>query len=318
MSPFLHALAGKNKSAPPIWIMRQAGRYLPEYRKLRENYPLRDLFFTPELAVEITLMPIRRFAFDAAILFADIAHVSLMLGRTLDFKEGPVILPNATPQDTFTISDEPLEIVRQIILALKKELKVPLIGFCAEPFTLATYMIEKDQAKRWLYSDPESFHRLLSSITEASLRYLSMQIEAGVDAVQIFDSGSHVLSQSDFLTFSWPYTQKLIQTSVPTILFSKHSSRLLPLPIPCALSVDWSHPIASFRQALGPSIPLQGNLDPDLLFAPPPIIKRETQKLLSSMKNDPAFIVNLGHGIKPTTPLISVETLINCVRNNFN
>lgn len=311
---FLDALHKKNQGRPPVWLMRQAGRYMPEYRALREKYSLKTLFTTPELAAEITLMPVTQFGVDAAILFSDITLIALGLGLDLDFQEGPVVFPRVTPDLELPFLPEKLEVANQAVRILKKELKVPLIGFCGGPFTTATYFCD---AKKWLYSEPESFSRFLDQITDLSIEMLKNQIKAGVEAVQIFDSWGSELSQAQFQIFCVPYLKKIISSlSVPVIVFMRNGIGYSPdlISLGSALSCDWQRPMNDWRKK-APHLTLQGNLDPDLLFADPQVLKRETQFILNTMKDDPAFILNLGHGVKPKTPVENVRMFVETCKN---
>ncbi len=324
----LKALQCAHSGPPPIWIFRQSGRYLPNYRALKEKYSLRQLFLEPELSAQATLLPFEYFPLDAAILFSDITLPAIALGCTLDFQEGPVITPLLTPESILRIVPyDPrivLASVGQAIRYAKERLHVPLFGFCAEPFTLATYLIEshKDptlhQTKRWLHSDPTSFHLLLRKITDVTKLYLEMQIHAGIDAIQIFDSSSHILSDEDWREFSVPYLAELLpKKSIPSLIFSRNAAlRVGQSELnPTGWSVDWLTPMSYFRKKMGPHVALQGNLDPDLLFAPLPLLQSRVEALLHSMRKDPGFIVNLGHGIKPQTPLAAVHCLIKTVKD---
>lgn len=322
----IDALKGANRVRAPVWLMRQAGRYLPEYQALRRDYSLRDLFFSPELAAQVTLMPIQTLGVDAAILFSDITVVALALGFELDFQEGPIITPLLeTASDVqklpcLDVRDVLAPIGETISLALSD---VPLIGFCGGPFTVASYLIEKHagsdlvKTMRWLENDPESFHLLLEKITAVSVDYLKMQVEMGAEAIQIFDSWAHVLSDEQFERVCLPYWKRLLDAvQVPGIVFGrKNSLRIEKIAAirPSAISIDWLLPMIEARGKTG--VALQGNLDPDLLFAPMHEIQRQTLKLLDSMRFDPGFIVNLGHGIKPKTPLDAVRCFVDTVKN---
>jgi len=319
-SLLLKALQGTNRGRPPVWLMRQAGRYLPSYRLLRETHPLKTLFFTPELAAEITLMPVEQIGVDAAILFSDIAVVALALGLHLDFSEGPVVEPLLTPDKIPFLSSDlsRLDPVIDAIRLTLPELKVPLIGFCGGPFTVATYLVEGglDGAKKWAYRSPESFETLLDRIGDISIAYLKRQIDAGVTAIQIFDSWASVLSKEHFRKFCLPYYRKMAKAlSVPSILFFRgagiHLDDLSSLP--CALSLDWQTFLSEARQKT--CQPLQGNLDPDLLFAPSETIRKEARALSASMKGDPGFIAGLGHGVKPDSSPEAVKTLVEALQN---
>lgn len=325
---FLDALRCENKGMPPVWMMRQAGRYLPEYRKLRETYSLKELFFTPELAAQVTRLPIDLIGFDAAILFSDITVTALSLGLSLDFKEGPLIEPlvNSGNLDSLSRIDpqEVLSPIRQTIEILKQDLAVPLIGFCGGPFTVASYLIEKHNGqelpltKKWLYRDPQSFLKLLEKITDISIDYLQMQEKSGVDAIQIFDSWAHVLSQEHFQQFVLPSLKRLLESvRVPVILFMRGAclrlNELVSLK-PSGISFDWQCELSEMRKKIPKNIAVQGNLDPDLLYAPLSEIRRTAKRLVESMKGDPGFIVNLGHGVKPDMPVAAVQCLVDAVK----
>lgn len=294
----LEALKGKNCSRPPVWLMRQAGRYMPSYRKLRQKHSLRDLFFTPELAAEITLMPIEQLGVDAAILFSDITVVALPLGYRLDFNEGPLIEGALNWKGIETL--KPIE---KAITLIKPQLKVPLIGFCGGPYTVLSY----------IKGDPS----LLDPITDATIEYIQMQERAGVDAIQIFDSWADRLNREEFQTFCVPYLKRLIEAAtVPVILFMRGACQRVDELIqlkPDAISFDWETPVSELRKKVPMAI--QGNLNPDLLYEPLPLIRQKTRELLDSMKNDPAFIVNLGHGVKPDMSVEAVKCLVDTVKN---
>lgn len=314
----LDALKGKNKGRPPVWIMRQAGRYLPEYRKLREKHSLKELFFTPELAAAVTKLPVDILGVDAAILFSDITTVVLALGLSLDFSEGPVI------QGTIRRLDvrEALQPVSEAIRIVKPQLNVPLLGFCGGPFTVASYILERHSGadlpvtKKQIYQNPVEFTRLLDQIADATVEYVKMQEEAGADAIQIFDSWAHVLSKEHFDAYCMPYLKKLIEAvKIPVILFMRGAhTRLKELVSlnPSCISFDWQKPLSELRREVPMAV--QGNLEPDLLYAPLPVIEEKTRQLLASMDQDPAFIVNLGHGMKPDMSVESTRCFVNTVK----
>lgn len=299
--------------------MRQAGRYLPEYRELRKKYRLRDLFFTPELAALVTKMPVDRFGVDAAILFSDITVVALALGLALDFSEGPCIYPPVEPASlgTFSFAPENLSPIISAIDLLKKDLSVPLLGFCGAPFTVASYLIgDMEKTKLWMRSDPKSFQTLIDVLTSVTISYLQMQEKAGVDAVQIFDSWANVLTREEHRQYSLEPLKKLVDAvKIPSLFFMRESGPYLE-EIPCAVSLDWTVcPQAARRRT---SQPLQGNLDPDFLFQPLDKIEKQTEDLLVLMRNDPAFIVNLGHGVKPNTPVDAVRCFVETAKRCSN
>ena len=299
---------------PPVWIMRQAGRYLPEYQAIRKNYSLSEMFHTPELIYEITKQPVDILGVDAAILFADILHVPLTLGCEVTFpgKQGPSV----TCPTQFHVKDveETLGFVRGGIILLKRDLEVPLIGFCGGPFTVMKYMKEK----KWLYTHPQEAEELLQLLTDQSIAYLKMQIKAGADMVQVFESWASVLSHRDFCRFSLPYLEQIVRAvEVPVMVFARGSCHLVSDLVsirPSGISFDWAHPLCEMRQKVPKSIAVQGNLDPEILYAPPSVIQRETKKLLKSMKGDPGFIVNLGHGILPDILFDHVKCFVDTVK----
>lgn len=329
----LDALQGKNQGRPPVWLMRQAGRYLPEYRAIRERHSFLQMCHTPELIAEVTSLPLRQFNFDAAIIFSDILTIPEALGVGLRFDEGagPIIeRPLRTGADIMALPNisipEKLAYLAQGIKLLKPTLELPLLGFCGAPFTLASYMIEGKSSrdlhttKRWMLQDPTSFHMLLSKLTENAIQALQLQIDAGVDAIQIFDSWANVLSPDYFQQFALPYIEKIVQAikpQVPVIAFSR--GRFAPFiakAAPTAISIDWNQEIGAMRKEIPRTIALQGNLDPDCLFAPLPTLRKEVNALLNTMKGDPSFIFNLGHGILPETPLAAVHTLLECIHQD--
>lgn len=330
---FLDALACRNKGHPPIWLMRQAGRYMPEYRAIRAKHSFLEMCHTPALAAEITHLPLRAFDMDAAILFSDILVVAEAFGVGLRFeeKQGPIIdRPVRNAQDVAALPSvdvkESLGFVAKTIRLLKASLKVPLIGFCGAPFTVASYMVEGASSstlratKKWMLSDPKGFHQLLDKITAATIDYLALQVAAGVDAIQIFDSWANYLAYPQFQEFSRAYMGKLlasVPSHIPVILFCKGSAAFaqdIAQLKPAGIGVDWNAHLPTLRHNLPKGIALQGNLDPDILFAPPSAVHAEASRLVKSMHGDPGYIFNLGHGILPETPVDSVKAIIDAVR----
>lgn len=322
-SLFLDALHSQNTGRPPVWIMRQAGRYLPEYRALREKRRFKEMIRCPEIAAQVTLMPIKRYQMDAAIIFSDILTIPEALGCQFDFHEGvgPVFESPVTPKDVDKLSfDHSLSYVSDAIKLVKPELEVPLIGFCGGPFTVVSYMTGGIKpAKKWLFNDPESFHKLLGIITDASIDYLKMQISAGIDAFQIFESWASFLAYPELQEFSFPYLQKIIKaSSIPVIFFSKGTSGFLQDLIQLkanALSLDWNSDLAKIRQKTPQSIALQGNLDPHVLYGSSKVIQKQCRILLDKMRGDKGFIFNLGHGILPDISPDAVQVLVDTVKN---
>ncbi len=316
---FLEALAGKNSSGrPPIWLMRQAGRYMPEYLAIRKKHSIMEMFRTPELITEVTLLPIDLLEVDAAILFSDILVVLDLLGIEWDVIKGtgPVIQPGKVKPRP---ANDAAPFVAQGIEQLKKELEVPLIGFCGGPFTVASYILEGQTSKTMaktramMYREPEAFTHLLDQITDAAIDLLKLQITAGVDAVQIFDSWAHFLTPAQYEAYSLHYCRK-IQAALPDIPLIYFSRGTYARNLTCALSFDWGWDMEQARKQY-PKNCLQGNLDPCLLYADWPTIQKEADKLLEAMQDDPAYIFNLGHGILPDIPFDNVKALVDYVKD---
>lgn len=331
---FLRALQGYNELGPPVWLMRQAGRHLASYRALRQRYSFLEMCHEPDLISQVTLLPIDAYQVDAAILFSDILVIPEALGVGLHFEDkvGPLIdRPILSRQDIENLPSIPdlskLQFVAEGIRQLKSQLQVPLIGFCGAPFTVASYMIEgktsRDlkKTKRWMLQDPEGFHALLKKIAIWSIAYLLLQIESGVDAIQIFDSWANTLAHHQFREFSLAYLHNLLQsichTSIPTILFCRGSSVFAPQLAelrPAGIGLDWNCQLSQMRRLIPNPIALQGNLDPDILYAPTKKLEEEVHRLLEEMEGDPGFIFNLGHGIAPDVSENAVKALVACVK----
>lgn len=288
----------------------------------------------PELIAQATLLPIDAYGMDAAILFSDILMIPEAMGVGLQFGEqtGPLIerpLLRADDVDRLPFPGDlsELDFVSQGIKLLKSRLTVPLIGFCGAPFTVASYMIEGKSSrdlkktKQWMYRDPASFHSLLAKIADWSIAYLKLQVASGVDAVQIFDSWANYLAHHQFREFSLAYLQRILNgiasTGVPAILFCRGSSVFAPQLAelhPAVIGLDSNCRAAAMRQVIPSTIALQGNLDPDILYAPLSKIKSEVNQLLDEMEGDRGFILNLGHGVAPDVPEEAVRALVNCVK----
>jgi uroporphyrinogen decarboxylase len=336
--PILDVLAGQRQPVPPVWFMRQAGRYLPEYRELRERAgSFLNLCFTPELAAEVTLQPIRRFGFDAAIIFSDILVVPHALGRNVRFEagEGPRLdpLPDAAALNKLsdeadnTIFEPVYETVRRVKRALPQG--VALLGFCGAPWTVATYMIAgrgtPDQAPARLlaYHEPDAFAHLVDILVETSARYLVGQIKAGADAVQIFDTWAGVLPPAEFARWCVEPVRRLIasvRTEIPDakiIGFPRGAGASLPAFVERtavdAVSVDWMAEPALVRDQVQSRIAVQGNLDPLVLMAGGDALDRAVDNVLANFGGGP-LIFNLGHGILPETPIAHVERTLKRLR----
>jgi uroporphyrinogen decarboxylase len=329
---FLRACRREPVDCTPVWMMRQAGRYMPEYRALRAKHSMLEVCKTPELALEVTLQPLK-LGMDAAILFADILLPLEPMGAPFDFQkgEGPVIFsPVANKADVDKLHDfeieEGLGYVLEAIKLLKKELKVPLIGFAGAPFTLASYLIEGGKstnfakAKRFMYAEPETFSALMAKLAEVVRRFLHKQIDAGADAVQLFDSWVGQLSAEDYRTYVAPHVSHILKDiekrGVPVIHFGTGTYHLLEEQAAAGgtvIGLDWRTPIPVGRQKVGPDRAVQGNLDPITLLAPRELAEEHAARVLESAGGKPGHIFNLGHGILPETPVGNVEAVIDFV-----
>jgi uroporphyrinogen decarboxylase len=317
---FLSACLGETPDVTPIWFMRQAGRSFPEYRKLRERHSMLELCHTPELAVEVTLQPVRRLGVDAAILFSDIVVVLEAMGVSLDIVSGhgPVIDdPIRTSGDLNRLRpiDAAIDLgyVMDTVKQLKTDLTVPLIGFAGAPFTLASYLVEggpsKSHArtKALMYSDPQTWNRLMEILSQATLSYLKAQIDAGADAVQLFDSWVGDLAPGDYERSVASHVTRLFReleaTHVPRIYFGVGTGELLGLMAatgPEVMGIDWRVPLSQARRRVGPTTVLQGNLDPAACLAPSEVTARRATEVLTE-GGGRHHIFNLGHGVLPQT-----------------
>jgi uroporphyrinogen decarboxylase len=331
---FLRAARGEQTERTPIWIMRQAGRYLPEYRAIREKTDFLTLCKTPEWASEVTVQPVDIIGVDAAILFSDILVIPEAMGMHLELIEskGPVFddpIRNSAAVDALETENilERLDYVMQAIKMTKEKLagRVPLIGFSGAPWTLATYMVEGKGSRNFevikslIYNEPATVHRLLEKLSDSIVEYLNAKIRAGCDAVQIFDTWAGSLSPSDFEEFSLQYIKyicdRLETNGAPVIVFAKGVNALEKLAeLKCnVLGLDWTQDIGEARKRVG-NKGLQGNLDPCVLFAPKEKIRSEVERILSSYGSYPGHVFNLGHGILPPTPVENARYLVECVK----
>ena len=331
---FLRALKGETVERPPVWMMRQAGRYLPDFMKLKAKYDFFTRCQTPELATEITVMPIEQVGTDAAILFSDILVVLQAMNIEVEMKPevGPwiptpirsekelneVIVPDAQVALGYVI-----DAVKMTKQALNNQ--VPLIGFAGSPWTLLCYAVQGqgsknfDIAKAFCFSQPELAHRLLQMITDTTIDYLKAKVAAGVDAVQLFDSWGGLLSPDDYNIFSWPYIQQIVtalKDDIPVIVFGKgcwFALHDMAKSGASALGVDWTCSARNARYLSGGQITLQGNFDPSRLLSPIPTIKSEVKKMIDGFGKD-RYIVNLGHGILPNIPVDHAQAFVDAVK----
>jgi uroporphyrinogen decarboxylase len=338
IKPLLAVLAGQRQAIPPAWMMRQAGRYLPEYRAVREKAGgFLDLCFNPELAAEVTLQPVRRFGFDAAILFSDILVVPLALGRKVEFLvgEGPKLEPMADAAAFAslreTIDGKVLAPIYGTVRRVKSALddKTTLIGFCGAPWTVATYMVageatpDQAPARLFAYRDPEIFARLIDRLVQASIEYLVGQLKAGAEVVQIFDTWAGVLGPEQFDRWCIQPTQKIVagvRKQVPDakIIGFPRGAGLLALPYientgVNGIGLDWTFDRKTARAMLQSRVAVQGNVDPLALLAGGAALEREVDDVMTTLSGGP-FIFNLGHGILPATPIAHVEQMLRRVR----
>ena len=331
---FLRACRGERGSRPPVWLMRQAGRYLPEYREVRKKVDFLTLCRTPELAAQVTLQPIDRLGVDAAILFSDILVPAPAMGLKLDFNPGPVVDPpvrNADQVARLVVPDIESEVpfVYETIRILRRELggRVPLIGFAAAPFTLSAYLVEGEGSrtfehwKRMIYAAPEVAHALLDKTTRTTIGYLVAQVRAGAQAIQLFDTWAGLVSSADYEAFSLPYVKRVLAAvraeGVPTIylaLDSAHAAHAVGTCGADVLGVDWRSSLADASRALGGSHPLQGNLDPCVLLSDVATVRRRTLAMLDDGAGLSGHIANLGHGILPVTPVDNAIAFVETVK----
>jgi uroporphyrinogen decarboxylase len=335
-SRFLKACRREPVDATPVWFMRQAGRYMSEYRALRERHSLLEICRTPDLATEVTLQPIRRIEVDAAILFSDLLLPLEPMGLPFDFVkgEGPQIdRPISSPADIEALKvfdpREQLSHVLEAVTQVKRELagRVPLIGFAGAPFTLASYAIEGGHSsnfaktKALMYGHPEAWHQLCEKFATVVSEFLSAQIDVGVDAVQLFDSGAGALGPADYREFALPHSQRIfkaIEGRVPTIHFGTGTATTLDLLREAGgdvIGADWRIPIDTAWERIGFDRAVQGNLDPTLLLGPMQRMFAQTEDILERVNGRPGHIFNLGHGILPSTPVEHVQRLAQYVHS---
>ena len=332
---FLRALEGEALDRPPVWMMRQAGRYLPDFMKLKAKYDFFTRCQTPELAAEITVMPIDQVGTDAAILFSDILVIPQAMDIVVEMKDGVgPWLPNPvrTAEDLAKVVVPDVEDRLHYVMEAIKQTKillddrVPLIGFAGSPWTILCYAVQGqgsknfDLAKGFCFSQPDLAHELLQKITDTTTAYLKAKVRAGVDAVQLFDSWGGMLGEEDYQTFSWQYMQQIIDAlkdETKVIAFAKGCWYALPTMSRSgvhALGVDWTCSARNARYLSGGQIPLQGNFDPSRLLSPMPEIERLAHKMVSEFGTQ-NYIANLGHGILPNVPVDHAKAFVNAIKS---
>ena len=320
---------------PPVWMMRQAGRFMKEYWDIKNKYTFLEMCKTPEIAADVTMLPIDLLGVDAAILFSDILVTAEAMGGDLSFEQGVgprFSNPIRSAQDAAYLSTDCLDKLQYVgdairVIQQRLDNQVPLIGFAGAPFTILSYLVEGGSSKDFkltktlLNNQPDLAHAILQKIADVTVAYLNMQIEAGINAVQLFDSWALALSWNDYKEFSHHYNNYIIsrlnRKDVPVISFCKGSSVFAPLMAetkPDVISVDWNADLLHIKQALPQGIAVQGNLDPFVLYADKAVIKKKILELFERMRGEEGFIFNLGHGIMPDIPFDNVKYAIEVIK----
>lgn len=332
---FLDAAFSKQTERPPVWMMRQAGRFMPEYWEIKNKYSFLEMCKTPEIAADVTMLPVDLLGIDAAILFSDILVTAEAMGGDLSFTQGvgpKFANPVRTLKDVDALEVDVLDRLQYVADAIKviqQRLNgsIPLIGFAGAPFTVMSYLVEGGSSKDFkltkllMHNQPEVAHKLLAKIAKVTADYLNLQIAAGVNAIQIFDSWALALSWNDYQEFSHRYIQEIIanlnRKDIPVISFCKGSSVFAPIMAtakPDVISVDWNADLLNIKNSLPAGIAVQGNLDPHILYADKPVIKREILRLFERMRGQNGFIFNLGHGIMPDIPFDNVKYAVELIK----
>ncbi|MCO4292481.1 uroporphyrinogen decarboxylase [Solitalea sp. MAHUQ-68] len=334
---FIDAAFSRPTERPPVWMMRQAGRFMKEYWEIKNKYSFLEMCKTPEIAADVTMLPVDLLGIDAAILFSDILVTAEAMGGQLSFEQGvgpQFANPVRTMKDVEALNVPPakesLKYVADAIKIIKERLaphKTPLIGFAGAPFTVMSYLVEGKssksfkQTKLMLHNEPETAKALLSKLAVITADYLNMQIEAGVDAIQIFDSWAEALAWDDYKEFSHFYITEIIsklnRKDIPVISFCKGSSVFAPLMAeakPDVISIDWNVDLLDIKKRLPSNIAVQGNFDPHILYADKKVIKERVLRLIERMRGENGFIFNLGHGIMPDLPFDNVKYAIEVIK----
>ncbi|MCJ8209441.1 uroporphyrinogen decarboxylase [Mucilaginibacter sp. RS28] len=334
-SLFTKAAFSEQTERPPVWMMRQAGRFMKEYWDIKNKYSFLEMCKTPEIAADVTMLPVDLLDIDAAILFSDILVTGEAMGGQLSFTQGvgpKFANPVRTQADVDALDTDvvhKLQYVADAIKVIQQRLngKIPLIGFAGAPFTVMSYLVEGGSSrdfkltKLMLHNEPELAHQLLAKIAKVTAGYLNLQIEAGVNAVQIFDSWAQALAWDDYKEFSHRYIAEIIsnlnRTDIPVISFCKGSSVFAPLMAeakPDVISIDWNVDLADMKKRLPQGIAVQGNLDPHILYADKKVIKERIHRLFDSMRGQSGYIFNLGHGIMPDIPFDNVKYAVEVIK----
>lgn len=334
-SLFLRAAFSKSTERPPVWMMRQAGRFMPHYWEIKNKYSFLEMCKTPEIAADVTMLPVDLLDIDAAILFSDILVTGEAMGGDLSFTQGvgpKFANPVRTQADVdalLTDVEDRLQYVADAIKVIQQRLngRIPLIGFAGAPFTVMSYLVEGGSSKDFkltkllIHNHPELAHQLLAKIAKVTVDYLNLQIAAGVNALQLFDSWALALSWDDYTEFSHNYNKEIIsklnRKDIPVISFCKGSSVFAPLMAeanPDVISIDWNADLLNIKKSLPGGIAVQGNLDPHILYADKPVIKERIHRLFDRMKGENGFIFNLGHGIMPDIPFDHVKYAVEVVK----
>jgi uroporphyrinogen decarboxylase len=332
---FLDAAWSKPTERPPVWMMRQAGRFMPEYWEIKNKYSFLEMCKTPEIAADVTMLPVDLLGIDAAILFCDILVTAEAMGGDLSFTQGVgprFANPVRNMQDVENLDVDcldKLEYVADAIKVIQQRLNgsIPLIGFAGAPFTVMSYLVEGESSKDFkktkllMHNHPEIAHALLAKIAKVTAAYLNLQIAAGVNAIQIFDSWAMALSWNDYAEFSHQYIKEIIanlnRKDIPVISFCKGSSVFAPMMAtaqPDVISVDWNADLLNIKKILPSGIAVQGNLDPFILYADKAVIKKNILQLFERMRGENGFIFNLGHGIMPDIPFDNVKYAIEVIK----
>lgn len=332
----IRAAFSQQTERPPVWIMRQAGRFMKEYWEIKNRYSFLEMCKTPEIAADVTMLPVDLLGIDAAILFSDILVTGEAMGGDLSFEQGVgprFANPVRTKADAEALQVDvldKLQYVADAIRVIQQRLdgSIPLIGFAGAPFTVLSYLVEGGSSrdfkktKLMMNNEPELAHMILDKITTLTINYMNMQIEAGVNAVQLFDSWANALSWYDYEAFSHHYNKRIIaglkRDGVPVISFGKGGSVFAPLMAeanPDVISIDWNADLRQIKDALPKGIAVQGNLDPMVMYADKPVIKKKIHELFERMNGTEGYIFNLGHGIMPDMPFDHVKYAVEVIKD---